>query len=111
MVVLTCSLQAAPQPLKARRAAKKSNQTTVKHVAAASWICRAVQPAVEPQMDAEAVAMPMPVAADLETILQERDACGVSTCMIRGQQSIWCSSLLTALSSTAGGLHCQLEEH
>lgn len=77
MVVFTCSVQAAPQALRPRRSAKEAQRTSTKHVAAASWICNAVQPAVEPQM-AQAVPMPMPVVADLETILQERDACGVS---------------------------------
>jgi hypothetical protein len=39
----------------------------------------AVQPAAEAQaVPEQAQAKPQPVVADLETILQERDACGVS---------------------------------
>jgi hypothetical protein len=38
-----------------------------------------VQPAAEAQaVPEQAQAKPQPVVADLETILQERDACGVS---------------------------------
>lgn len=77
MVLLTWSSQAAPQPLRTRSATKKTSKTLKKQLEPSSWVCNAVQPASQPQLNAEAVTMPMPVVADLETILKERDACGV----------------------------------
>eukprot|EP00882_Tetradesmus_deserticola_P001840 GHRQ01001973.1.p1 GENE.GHRQ01001973.1~~GHRQ01001973.1.p1 ORF type:complete len:1051 (+),score=503.61 GHRQ01001973.1:46-3198(+) len=65
----------APQ---ARAAARRSAKNVAKPLTAASWVPSAVQPAAEAQaVPEQAQAKPQPVVADLETILQERDACGV----------------------------------
>uniref|UniRef100_A0A383V5K3 glutamate synthase (ferredoxin) n=1 Tax=Tetradesmus obliquus TaxID=3088 RepID=A0A383V5K3_TETOB len=65
----------APQ---ARAAARRSARNAAKQLTAASWVPNAVQPAAEAQaVPEQAQAKPQPVVADLETILQERDACGV----------------------------------
>lgn len=68
------------QPGKARKGSRKSRVVAAKQVAAAAWTCQAVQPQ---HAEAELLEGGEPVVAnhnqvaDLETILQERDACGV----------------------------------
>lgn len=80
------------QPSKARKASKKSRVVAAKQVAAASWTCQAVQPQhaeAELLEGAEPVVVNHNQVADLETILQERDACGVSydrAMLLHGQQ-------------------------
>lgn len=82
-VAIDCLSQAASGTQgKARKAAQQSG-AAVRQVATASWACQAVQPQhaeaelLEEQQDFGSVPAYSTVA-DLETILQERDACGVS---------------------------------
>jgi hypothetical protein len=76
-------LQAASaQPGKARKGSKTSRVVPAKHVAAAPWTSQAVQPqhAEAELLEGGEPAVPIyNTVADLETILQERDACGVGS--------------------------------
>jgi len=83
-----CSQAASVQPGKARRSARKSRVVAAQQVAAAPWTCQAVQPqhaeaelleGGQPAVPAVSAVSGHNTVADLETILQERDACGVRT--------------------------------
>jgi hypothetical protein len=71
------------QPGKARKGSQRSKLVAAKQVAAAApaWANQTVQPqhAEAELLQGEEAAVPIAnQVADLETILQERDACGVS---------------------------------
>lgn len=76
------------QPGKARKSSRKSQVVAARHVAAAPWACQAVQPQLADAELLESGEPAVPIynqVADLETILQERDACGVRNQLLMHQ--------------------------
>lgn len=85
------------QPAKARKGSKKSKVVAAKQVAAAPWTCQAVQPQHAEAELLEGGEPAVPIynqVADLETILQERDACGVRIDLYQHYQCIHLDGLV-----------------
>lgn len=112
---------ASVQPSKARQGSRRAQIAAAKQVAAAAWERQDVQPQhaeAELLEGGEATVANLNQVADLETILQERDACGVGVhAGLRPASAsscrFWSSAdqLVVCCVPAAGGLHRQPEGH